>query len=144
MTCGGASVQYGVGPGSMLYESYPLDSTTWIASSKDHDYPNMAIVQVYAIGLSSNSYKLSTQIFSSQSSNSENPTSYSLLNNSSPDLQFLVSGGGAQAYWINYGQYLTASFPVVVNNQLAWKASSKDCIEYESSFITSYVIGLSV
>ena len=102
MTCGGASVQYGVGFGSMLYESYPLDSTTWIASSKDHDYPDMAVVQVYAIGLSSNSYKLNTQIFSSQSSNSENPTTYSLLNNSSPDLQFLVSGGGAQAHWINY------------------------------------------
>jgi hypothetical protein len=50
MVAGGASVNY-AGWGSMLTASYPLDSKTWKASSKDHGEPDIATIDVLALGI---------------------------------------------------------------------------------------------
>jgi hypothetical protein len=47
---GGARVNY-TGEGNLLTASYPLDSTTWKASSKDHFRNDPATIDVWALGI---------------------------------------------------------------------------------------------
>ena len=50
MVGGGARVNY-TGEGNLLTASYPLDSTTWKASAKDHIRNDPATIDVCALGI---------------------------------------------------------------------------------------------
>ena len=50
MVAGGARVNY-AGAGNLLTASYPLDSNTWKAGSKDHLGSDPATIDVHALGI---------------------------------------------------------------------------------------------
>lgn len=51
MVGGGAFNDYGIGPGNMLFASYPSNKHMWSASGKAHEEPSNATLTVYAIGV---------------------------------------------------------------------------------------------
>jgi hypothetical protein len=51
ITCGGAKVEHGSGPGNMLTASWPQRQDVWMALSKDHHVPDPSAIAIAALAL---------------------------------------------------------------------------------------------
>lgn len=137
MVGGGAKVNW-TGEGNLLTASFPYDSGTWRAESKDHKKGDAATITVYALGLRSKvqGIKIQQGLTSSTSQRAAWPSAAA-----SPQGGFVMVGGGAQVNYTGAGNMLTASYP---SNSSTWLAKSKDHIASDPATITAYAVGIKV
>lgn len=120
MTGGGARVNWS-GAGNLLTASYPIDTRTWEARSKDHEKSSPANVTAYVIGVKPRSQCVgakASQVFSSESGIVSHPEA-----TVSVPSDFVLTGGGARVNWSGVGNLLTASYP---SGAAGWAAKGKD------------------
>jgi hypothetical protein len=136
LTGGGAFVDYGTGPGSLLTASYPATDSSWQARAKDHDVKDPSQITAYAIGIK---HRLGLQrvqhnIVSATGATAQHPTAQVMVT-----AGYTMSGGGAlDDYAGGEGNLLTASYP----QSPYWIAAGKDHEHASPAAITVYVIGL--
>ena len=119
---GGATVDYGQGPGILLVGSYP-DGKSWVAKAKDHVYANAGTVTAYAIYLDDpDDLWEVAMVVSDKSARSNRPEATAKL----PE-GFALTGGGALVEWDGHGILLTECCPQAVGGEFtAWRAKGKD------------------
>jgi hypothetical protein len=133
---GGAAVDYGNGPGSLLTAMFPASSVDWEARSKDHGLSSPATIGVacFAASIPPSEYVI------------VNATTPSPVNH--PDATamlppgFVLVGGGARANWERTegpGSLLWASRPAVGQG---WYAAAKDHVYPSPSTVTAFAIGV--
>ncbi len=155
---GGAYVDYGTGPGALLWETRPLDEnlTTWVASSKDHQASNPHTLHTYAIGMrlkdnNGNYIPKSALLGTYITLNSYTSTpaqhapskyfAYGRFGNS-----YLLNtsnlGGGARTNWSCCGSLLTVSSQKIVlpATSLSYYVAAKDHGASELTTISIYGI----
>lgn len=141
LTGGGAKTHKGeTNAGNFLTASFPRDSVTWEARSKDHNVSSPASLTVYAIGIKpkngvTNPYN---SYIVSQTSNTAEPHPAFEVSLGS---DFIFTGGGALLNWnqTGSGNLLTASYP---NGTNIWRGEGKDHFVPSPSTITVYAIGV--
>ena len=143
---GGAYAEYGSGVGAFLTETRPLDEnlTAWVASSKDHLYPNPHRLYFYAIGLrlrDRGDYTLPRsellkyiRINQATSVSEMHPHGQSEI----PARRFRL-GGGARVNYSGAGNLLVRSIPTPAG----WAALSKDHSVISPATVTAYTIYVS-
>jgi hypothetical protein len=136
---GGATVDYGTGPGNLLTGSYP-EGNFWVASSKSHCAPSAAKVTAYAIYLYDPDDLWDVKMVSAktQSASSRPKVTANL------PAGYALTGGGALLDWGGYGMLLTACYPEENNNRryVGWTAKGKDHKEGDSGNATAWVFGI--
>ncbi|MHB1206870.1 MAG: hypothetical protein ACYCZX_14970 [Rhodospirillaceae bacterium] len=137
LTGGGAFADWRT-QGSLLTASYPGDSSSWIAASKDHANAEAVVLTAYVIGIKPRSKAAPppTLIFSKPSAAAPHPYAAA-----SVDAGYTLVGGGARAEWRGPGNMLVASCPDPANPG-AWSAESKDHKWPEAVVLTAYAIGI--
>jgi hypothetical protein len=135
MTGGGARVNWG-GEGNLLTASYPVDTKTWEARSKDHELVSPASVTTYVIGLKPRRCvgARASEIFSAEGGVAAHPMAAVNL-----PTDFVLTSGGARVNWTEPGNLLTASFPA---GATGWEARAKDHDVSSPASVTVYVIGI--
>lgn len=113
----------------------------WVASSRDHIDPNVAPLEVFALGikipnLSKESLKSNLQVFRNESVSDPHPQSSSFVDNG-----FLLIGGGflVPDQPPGGGNIGTGSFP---DSNISWHARSRDHQIPSPSRIISFAIGI--
>lgn len=129
----GARVNYH-GNGNMLTAIFPTDHNTCVAAAKDHNLPDPASLEIWAMGLYDPADAWQVQIFSASSSVAAHPTAQI-----SVDPAYVMTGGGAQVKYAGYGNMLTATYPLSEN---LWVAESKDHLESDPASLIVYAIGI--
>jgi hypothetical protein len=133
-------------PGALLTASYPSDTGTWTASSKDHAVVYNHYLRVYAIGMKlyglTHPVDLRSQLhFSYGTWPDPNTSGYALV--AATDL---LVGGGAFTNWSWPGELLIQSYPVptLQPSQGAWYAESGNPVFGEDPFasVTAVAIGV--
>lgn len=133
---GGAVVDYGNGPGSLLTAMFPTSGTDWEARAKDHGLSSPATIGVACFAAS---IPLSDYLI-------VDATTPSLVNH--PDATamlppgFVLVGGGARANWERTegpGSLLWASRPAAGQG---WYAAAKDHMYPGPSTVTAFAIGV--
>ena len=134
LTGGGALVDWH-GAGNLLTASYPNDSNSWEARSKDHDISDPSKITAFAVGLRPKNPKkqLHHSIKHAQGGLAAHPTAQVQL-----EPGWRLCGGGALDDWHGDGNLLTASFP----DGTGWSAAGKDHIHSDPAAITAYAIGV--
>jgi hypothetical protein len=132
---GGARVDYGDGPGSLLTEMYPVDRRTWHAKAKDHMEPSEAMLSAYCVAarLGDDDYVVAEN----SDAGDHRALAYAYL----PRGYHLV-GGGARTYFSELpyaGSLLTGSIP---GGGDYWVAAAKDHQVASPVVVTAYAIGL--
>lgn len=134
MTGGGAYARF-ASYGSLLTASYPIDSITWCAKSKDHEpgADEKVVLTAYAVGIKPrNGAALPPVSVSSVTSSPEDwPTATVNLSKGQ-----VLLGGGAYDDYSGWGNMLTASYPI----DGGWTASGKDHHFSDKAAITVYAI----
>jgi hypothetical protein len=148
---GGAYVDYGTGPGALLWENHIADEgdgysnfITWVASSKDHIEANAHILHVYVIGIrlkdASGNYidrsVLANMLHLHKTTSSPAAHQPSLT----PYVQYKSVSTGARTNWSGSGCLLTATGSYSPNAFSYTYAIGKDHINSDPSTITSYSI----
>ncbi|MGH8083920.1 MAG: hypothetical protein ACREPV_01410 [Lysobacter sp.] len=140
LTGGGARVNWS-GAGNLLTASYPVDSMTWEARSKDHSGASSANITTYVIGIRPRSCLpiwTGTSISSDEGGVAPHPAASISLPRG-----LLLTGGGARVNWRGSGNLLTASYPIVGSDGNAiWAAKAKEHSHSSPASVTVYVIGL--
>jgi hypothetical protein len=137
---GGAEIWQQPVPGALLTASYPSDTGTWTASSKDEVYPDAHWLRAWAIGM-----KL-TGVDDLRSQIHINPASASSPNTAAASgIQYgdILVGGGAYTTYSGQGELLTRSFPVVNMTspyQSFWYAQSEDALHFDGGYDESGVV----
>jgi hypothetical protein len=143
---GGASVNYGNGPGALLTETRPLNDgqfRQWAAASKDHGESSPHYLTVYAVGLRLDGVARSTLAASMQIKSVTSDKTAHPIAQVTTDEGFLMTGGGARANYTGSGNLLTRSSPALsVVDERTWLVSSKDHKYSDPATITAYVIGI--
>lgn len=129
----GARVNY-VGNGNMLTALFPTDSNTCFAASKDHQNPDVATLDVWAIALSDPDDQWDVRIFRKSSAVLPHPVAAVAV---APG--YVMVGGGAQIDYGGNGNMLTASFPSAQN---IWQARGKDHLVSDPAAITVFAVGI--
>jgi hypothetical protein len=135
---GGAFVDYGRGPGSLLAAMFPASASgaDWEARAKDHGVPSPATIGVacFAASIPPSEYVI------------VNDTTPSPVNH--PDATamlppgFVLVGGGARANWERTegpGSLLWASRPAAGQG---WYAAAKDHVYPSPSTVTAFAMGV--
>jgi len=130
--------------GALLTASYPNEEmSAWLGSSKDHTGPNPHKLKVYALGLKIAGMSrddLIQHIYVGR--NNSETAQHPEASQGVPGGYLLVSGG-FNVNWRDFNPYggnlATASFP---ENELSWKARSKDHTYVSRAVLTVYAIGL--
>jgi hypothetical protein len=134
LTCGGARAE---GGSRLLTKSYPgPDRRSWIAESRDHNFPSKGGVTAWAIGIRpTNGAKLPTLVIGTQVATGQIPT----ISRSTPHT---LVGGGARVDWTGPGGLLTRSYPDQAKNE--WCVQAKDHIGPDAAVtLTVYTMALS-
>jgi MAC/Perforin domain-containing protein len=136
---GGATVDYGGGPGNLLTGSYP-DGQSWAASAKSHFLSCLATVTAYAIYLY-DPYDLwdVERVREETKARSNRPVATAKL-----PPGYVLTGGGALVDWGGYGMMLTACCPHMEENgtYTGWTAKAKDHKEGDGGNATAWAFGI--
>jgi hypothetical protein len=137
MIGGGAQVHWN-GPGILLFESYPMDKTTWRAKAKAHFHPDRGTITTYAIGLKCNvaGVTIQSDIAMAKSSASGSPQA-----TVAPPRGYRMVGGGSQIAFNGPGVLLYASYP---NENNQWEGRGNDHQGPDKGTLSVYCIGLKV
>ncbi len=135
LTGGGACANWSTA-GSFLTASYPHDSATWFAESKDHYAPEAVTLTIIVIGIRPRNLVSmpDVRIFSSTSAVADIPSTSVAV-----DSSYLMLGGGCQVLWTEPGNLLTACLPT---DLATWSAASKDHMVASPARIVAYAIGI--
>ncbi len=133
---GGAVVDYGNGPGSVLTAMFPASSVDWQARAKDHGVPSPATIGVscFAASVPPAEYVI---VDATSPSPVNHPDATAML-----PPGFVLVGGGARANWEAReapGSLLWASRPAAGQG---WYAAAKDHIYPSPSTVTAFAIGV--
>jgi hypothetical protein len=133
---GGGARSHSINPGNLLTASYPKNSNTWEARSKDHSVQSPSLLSVYAIGIKSRIGNVVPQVVVTQSTGdiAQHPSAQVSVQSG-----FTMTGGGAKDNWNGAGNLLTASYPSGNN---IWVALGKDHEVASPADITVYAIGI--
>lgn len=136
---GGGAAVTSTGAGGFLTGSWPLDSSMWIASSKDHVFADAHTITAYAIGMKLKNYpaaslKSAVTITTKTSAASGFPTAVAII-----PAGHVMLGGGAIASAAGKGQLLYGNVPL---GTTAWGAFSKQHIDTQSGSAVAYVISV--
>lgn len=152
LTGGGAIVLWGEA-GNILTSSYPIKKdgeaiyTGWEARAKDHKEVDLAPLIVYAIGIKllteNGSLELDQDVVKATSIA---PVNHPKLSVKLVNVESVLTGGGAFVDWKNFGNFLTASFPISSdgNSFTGWEARAKDHIDADPASISVYAIGVNL
>jgi hypothetical protein len=144
LTGGGASANFGQGPGALLIESRPLDSNlaTWVASSKDHLIVDPHTLTVYAVGIRLEGVSHPDLKSQMQLKRATGPLSSRPTLSATVDSDFMLVGGGVSLLnaWGSNGVLLTGSFPSP--DWRSWVGSGKDHVTPDSTQIQVFAIGI--
>jgi hypothetical protein len=143
MTGGGAQTSY-TGQGSYLTGSYPVESDTWVATSKDHLQICDATITAYAIGVKWSLAAITRfpglqAITSQYVAASSDPNRHPEFHVGAPEGTTMVGGGALVDYGRGEGNMLYASYPKDANT---WRASGKSQEKVSMATLTSYAIGV--
>jgi hypothetical protein len=135
LTGGGACANWSTA-GSFLTSSYPQDSSTWFAESKDDYAPEAVTLTIIVIGIRPRNLVSmpDVRIFSSTSAVADIPSTSVAV-----DSSYLMLGGGCQVLWTEPGNLLTACLPT---DLATWSAASKDHMVASPARIVAYAIGI--
>src|ERR687887_573248 len=128
---GGAFVDYGNGPGSLLTAAFPASptGTDWEARAKDHGQSSPATVTAFAIGVTRSFLAARGLTVVRFRADSYPVVPHPGVDCRAEDGPALV-GGGAETHWQGAGSLLTASVPVNASGTAAgpylWTARGKD------------------
>lgn len=141
MVSGGFKVENPEGTtGNLGTASYPINSTTWEARSKDHLRPSPDRITAYAVAID-NSIPgvgdIAVKISSSSSYSANHPAATSYVQQG-----YILSGCGAKVNWSGYGNLLEVLRPNL--NSASCYASSKDHGKASPATIDAYSIGLQI
>jgi hypothetical protein len=133
---GGAVVDYGRGPGSLLTAMFPASSVDWQARAKDHGLPSPATIGVscFAASVPSTDYLI---VDATSPAPVNHPDATAML-----PPGFVLVGGGARVNWDNEeapGSLLWASRPATGQG---WFAAAKDHVYPSPSTVTAFAIGV--
>jgi hypothetical protein len=129
--------------GALLTASYPKrDLTAWLVSSKDHMDVNPHHLLGFALGMkisgmSRDELCNAIGVFTQTSDLAPHPEATIVLPNN-----FMLLGGGFQIFWRGAGNLATASFPSPADEWTGWTARSKDHMDADPGFITTYALGI--
>lgn len=144
VTGGGASANFGFGPGALLIESRPFDSNlgAWVGSSKDHLVSSPHTLTVYAVGIRLAGVSRADLRGQMQLKQVVAPFFQNQPNLSAKvDPEFMLVGGGVSL--LNPGGnnvLLTGSFPSP--DGTAWTGTGKDHVTPDTTRIQVFAIGL--
>ena len=135
---GGAIVDYGGGPGSLLTGSHP-DDDGWVAASKSHVESSPATVTAYAIYLSDPDDLWDVAMVSARTTaRSNRPEVTARL-----PAGYALTGGGALVDWSGPGMLLTACCPERDGQRYAgWTVRAKDHEQGDAGNATAWVFGI--
>lgn len=135
---GGARVDYGSNWGNMLVSSYPMSSTTWNASSKDHIECSPAYITAYVVGIKSTIPNFGELQIIQKEIGTEGPVEIGkIISNANCDSNYVVTCvGGKSTYGNGWGRMLFGLEPL--GDYV--KISSKDHIKQSSGFLTGYLV----
>ena len=136
LTGGGARVVTNDEVGQLLVASFPRDSVSWEARSKDHIVSSPGTLTACAIGVKAKTSTTfpQTKIFTATSPQSDAPQITLTV-----DDHFIITGGGARINWHDPepGNLLVASSP---QGQNAWFVRSKDHAAVSPASITAFAV----
>ena len=133
---GGAVVDYGSGPGSLLTAMFPTSGTNWEARAKDHGLSSPATIGVacFAASIPPSEYVI---VDATTSAPVNHPDATAML-----PPGFVLVGGGARANWEQTegpGSLLWATRPAAGQG---WYAAAKDHVHPSPSTVTAFAIGV--
>jgi hypothetical protein len=136
---GGAEVEGSAPGGGLLYASFPVGKTSWLAISKDQVTPYAHRIRAYAIGLGLANMDQATlasmvTVTQVQSAVSSRPTATVTV----PQGHLMLSGGGSVA-GNGAGLLLTESYP---SSATSWTVSGKDHQIPDTGVATAFVISI--
>lgn len=138
---GGIRVQWDSSTaGNIATASYPQNSYSWSAKSKDHIETSYGEATAYAIGIEEyipNIGNIEVSIEDVRSGNSSHPSAISNVTTS-----FALTGCGAEVHWTGEGSLLWELRPNTEFSQHGCKAGAKDHIRVSPASITAYSIGI--
>lgn len=131
---GGAFVDYGNGPGSLLTAAFPASptGTDWEARAKDHGQSSPATIGVACIAVSIPPPDYT--IMDATSAPAPHPDATAML-----PAGYVLVGGGARANWEGTGSLLWASRPAAGQG---WYAAAKDHVYPSPATVTAFAIGV--
>lgn len=132
---GGARINW-TDPGLLLTASYPLDSQTWVAVGKAHQFSSKAAIEIWVLAVPEADWDVTIETNQS-STTAQYPDAVAKVPSG-----YILTGGGAQALWDRNGvggSLLTASYPF---DSESWYAKSKEHFVGEKVKIISYAIGI--
>ncbi|PRP86637.1 hypothetical protein PROFUN_05116 [Planoprotostelium fungivorum] len=133
---GGAHAHWSTS-GTLLVESYPLDSGAWRVLAKDHMTPEYSTITAYALAFHDPEDRFDVQIFTQTSSIEAHPAASVQVAE-----DYIMTGGGARVIDGSRGRagnMLTSSFP---SSSTSWSASSKDHMHSDPRKLQVYAIGI--
>lgn len=138
---GGINVQWDSSTaGNIATASYPQNSYSWSAKSKDHLASSYGEATSYAIGIEEyipNVGIIEVSIEDVRSGNSSHPSAISNMTTS-----FALTGCGAEVHWSGDGSLLWELKPSTEFTQHGCKAGAKDHLRVSPASITTYAIGI--
>lgn len=140
LVSGGFKVEWS-GEGNLGTASFPSNSFSWTAKSKDHLKRSPANLRAYAIGLREHLPvgRVQVSINTQESTVSNHPAASADLTDG-----FALTGGGAEVHWHGQGNLLWRLQPVITTSDQEFLTSSKDHVKPDPSTITAYALGIRI